>query len=68
MIPSIFIQIDEFPQSPNGKIDIKALPDAELPINNNYVAPVNDDEKAFIEIFENVLKANNVSSNDISLC
>lgn len=63
MVPSIFIQMDEFPQSPNGKIDMKALPDAKIPINN-YIAPKTKDEEVFIEIFENILKTKKIGSKD----
>ena len=37
MIPTVFMQLDEMPQTPNGKTDIKKLPEPKMDLN--YVAP-----------------------------
>ena len=44
MIPTVFMQIDEMPQTPNGKTDIKRLPDPAL--NLNYVEAESETEES----------------------
>ena len=47
MIPSVFMQIDEIPQTPNGKTDLKELPAPVLNLEN--VKPENEtEEKIYI--------------------
>ncbi|WP_128896679.1 amino acid adenylation domain-containing protein [Longirhabdus pacifica] len=59
MIPSQMIKVASIPLTSNGKVDIEALPSAEL--NNefdkeNFVAPRNEiEEKVLYEIFEKLL-------------
>lgn len=58
MVPSYFVQLEEFPLTTNGKLDKKALPN---PINTGlitsteYVAPGTDIEKQLVNIWSNVL-------------
>ncbi|MEE0942262.1 MAG: condensation domain-containing protein, partial [Methanobrevibacter sp.] len=54
MVPTVFMQIDEMPQTPNGKIDIKKLPKPTL--NLDYVEPENELEE---KLFEFVSSLNN---------
>jgi len=68
MIPSRFIQIDEFPKLPNGKIDSKSL---ELLADENLVSSVKetvtaktDKEKQLIKIWEEVLSFQPIRLND----
>lgn len=55
MVPTAYKQLESLPISPNGKIDLKALPEADLMAKQDYVAPTNDIEKSFCEIFAQVL-------------
>ena len=57
MVPRFLVQIDEFPLTPNGKLDRKALrePDAS-DFRSEYEAPVTDGEKQVCAAFEKLLK------------
>ncbi|MEP6914907.1 MAG: phosphopantetheine-binding protein, partial [Acidobacteriota bacterium] len=58
MIPSVFQVLQEFPQTPNGKIDRKALPapDGLRPhLDSNYVVPRNAVEQAIAGVWQDVL-------------
>ena len=48
MVPTVFMQIDEMPYTPNGKIDFKQLPEPVLKLEN--VKPVNETEEKLFEI------------------
>ncbi|MEW7293170.1 amino acid adenylation domain-containing protein [Aquimarina sp. 2304DJ70-9] len=56
MQPSFFIQLDEMPLTPNGKIDKKALPNPLLVHENDFVAPSNSQEESLVEIWSEVLE------------
>lgn len=64
MIPSHFIELQNFPITPNGKIDLKALPSIEFKSIDDYVAPSNETEKKLIEIWSDVL---NIPKESISV-
>jgi len=38
MLPSYYVNIDVIPLTPNGKIDRKAMPEAHVTPDENYVA------------------------------
>ena len=65
MVPRFLVQIDEFPLTPNGKLDRKALrePDAS-DFRSEYEAPVTDGEKQVCAAFEKLLKLERVGVND----
>ena len=46
------MQIDEMPQTPNGKTDIKRLPDPAL--NLNYVEAESETEEKLIKLVESI--------------
>ena len=68
MIPSYFTVLDDFPYTPNGKINKKALPVPKEILNGdsqrNYVAPKTDLEKSFVEIWENILNISPIGITD----
>ncbi len=69
MIPTFYVQMDEFPLTPNGKIDKKLLPypkGLELKSGIEYLAPRNEIEDKLIEILSNLLDKpkNLISVND----
>lgn len=57
MMPSVFIVLDSFPLTPNGKIDRNALPapTVEMFTGGEYVAPRNDDEAKMAAIWQSIL-------------
>ncbi|WP_459209767.1 amino acid adenylation domain-containing protein [Aquimarina rhabdastrellae] len=67
MIPSYFVQIDEFPVTSNGKIDKRNLPSPEqqgISSNIEYVAPRNKIEHELVSIWEEVLKREKIGIDD----
>lgn len=64
MVPAHYIFIDEFPLTPNNKIDRDALPAAEIPIideNAGFIAPRTDIEKLVTDIWTEVLGIQKIS-------
>ncbi|HLP62049.1 MAG TPA: amino acid adenylation domain-containing protein, partial [Candidatus Deferrimicrobium sp.] len=55
MIPSYFIPIEEVPLNPNGKVDIKALPEPGIKSDGSYIAPRNAMEEKLVELWGEVL-------------
>jgi amino acid adenylation domain-containing protein len=67
MVPSIFVKLDAFPLTTNGKIDPKALPepDESRPeISVPYESPRNESERNLVGIWEAVLKIHPVGIHD----
>ncbi len=67
MIPSAFVFLDEFPLTPNRKINRKALPapDTYRPdLDNQYVAPRNDVEWVLTTIMADLLDIEKVGVHD----
>ena len=67
MVPSIFVTMDELPQTGSGKINRKALPVPDLArpeLSDSFVAPRNDTERKLVEIWEDVLGVRPVGVND----
>ncbi|MGM0508286.1 MAG: SDR family oxidoreductase [Fusobacteriota bacterium] len=62
MIPSYFIQLDDLPMTPNGKIDRKALPEVdEFEISVGiYEEPDNQIEEDIINVWESILEVKNI--------
>ena len=63
MVPTIFVQMDKMPISPNGKTDLKALPEPTM-ANRKYVEPANDVERFFADTFANILARERVGATD----
>ncbi|MCP4156879.1 MAG: amino acid adenylation domain-containing protein, partial [bacterium] len=56
MIPAVFIQMEKFPLTPNGKIDRKAFPDPELErMKKEISVPVSEVEKTLAGIWSEEL-------------
>ncbi|NQZ12905.1 MAG: AMP-binding protein, partial [Algicola sp.] len=56
MVPSIIMVIDEWPSTPTGKIDRKALPTPHgSALQGEYVAPETESEKVLVEIWAKLL-------------
>ncbi len=64
MVPSALMQIDEIPVTPNGKTDLKALPQPQLLETGEYTAPQNEVEQFFCQLFEKVLNMDRVGATD----
>jgi len=66
MVPSVVINIDRIPLTPNGKVDRKALPQPDLSQigRKPYVAPRNDIETALCSIWQQLLDAESLGVHD----
>jgi amino acid adenylation domain-containing protein len=67
MVPAAFIQVEEMPLTPNGKLDRRALDQVQALQNHDvddYVAPGNLVEEALASIWEQVLGVEQVGTND----
>ncbi len=62
MVPSAFVRISNISRLPNGKIDLKALPDPEL--SGTFVAPRTAVEKILADIWAQVLRLEQVGIQD----
>ena len=67
MIPSI-VKLEEFPLTPNGKIDIKSLPLPKASTNNKqFMAPRDNFDLELIDTIEKTLNLSNISLLDTIL-
>lgn len=67
MIPSVFVALEKLPQTPNGKVDHKALPppDQSRPdLNIQFLAPGTPVEEVLVGIWADVLKLDQVGIDD----
>jgi amino acid adenylation domain-containing protein len=67
MVPAGFVVLDAFPQTPNGKIDRKALPSpaqATPSLAADYVAPRDALEQQLASVWSEVLKLDRIGVND----
>ena len=64
MVPTAYLQLKEMPMTPNGKTDVKALPEPVLAIASAYEAPANDTERTFCDIFAGILQMDRVGATD----
>jgi amino acid adenylation domain-containing protein/thioester reductase-like protein/non-ribosomal peptide synthase protein (TIGR01720 family) len=56
MIPSYFVQLDNIPLTPNGKVDREKMPDPQIKVKGkSYVAPRNEIEDKLAAIWSQLL-------------
>jgi len=67
MVPSLFVTVDAFPLTPNGKVDRKALKAPEMDradLVSDYVAPRTPTETALAAIWAEILGVEEVGAED----
>ena len=64
MVPTAYLQLKEMPMTPNGKTDIKSLPEPQLAVSSAYEVPTNDTERTFCDIFASILQMDKVGATD----
>ncbi|MBP5706900.1 MAG: AMP-binding protein, partial [Spirochaetales bacterium] len=64
MVPTAYLQLESIPVTPNGKTDIKNLPEPPAVSTGEYVEPVGEVEKTFADIFARILKLEKVGATD----
>lgn len=64
MVPAACVRLDALPRSPNGKVDLQALPDPAQVSEQPHVAPQNAMESALQEIYAEVLRRADVGVLD----
>jgi len=67
MVPSAFVLLDELPLSPNGKLDLKALPVPELTrpdIEEMFVPPRTPTEEAIAQVWAETLGFKRIGVRD----
>ena len=62
MVPTVYMELDEMPQTLNGKTDLRNLPEPVL--ITEYVAPENDIEAFFADVFADILSLDKVGVTD----
>ncbi|WP_228455603.1 condensation domain-containing protein, partial [Chryseobacterium potabilaquae] len=55
MVPSVYVHLEEFPLTINGKLDRRALPEPNFTGDKEYIAPTTILEKQLAEIYGEVL-------------
>lgn len=67
MIPSLFVFLDSYPLTPNGKVDRRALPapgGLRPDLEATYIAPQTDTERQIASVWQEVLHLEKVGIND----
>jgi amino acid adenylation domain-containing protein len=67
MVPSSFVVLDALPRTPNGKVDRRALPNADAALADDrevYIAPRSEMETVITNIWQELLKVEKVGVND----
>ena len=64
MVPTAYMQLEEMPYTPNGKLDLKNLPIPELYRSDKSEAAANEIEKTFCDIFGRLLHVENVGATE----
>ena len=66
MVPGLWVELEDLPSTPNGKIDRKALPDPDTSefVKNDYVAPRTVLEEKLVDMWKNLLKVDRIGIYD----
>lgn len=67
MVPSAFVWMSEFPQTPNAKLDRKALPAPARKrplLGQQYIAPATEAEKQMAMLWQELLKVDQIGVDD----
>ncbi|MDR1973087.1 MAG: amino acid adenylation domain-containing protein [Bacteroidales bacterium] len=64
MVPTAYMQLDEMPHTPNGKINARALPDPQFISASEYVEPSSAIEATFAKAFAETLGLARVGAVD----
>ncbi|HAB60519.1 MAG TPA: non-ribosomal peptide synthetase, partial [Lachnospiraceae bacterium] len=64
MIPTYICEVEVLPLNQNGKLDVKALLEIPIDINNEYKEPVTDIEKSLVTIWGKVLQVSKIGVSD----
>ncbi|MES2733434.1 MAG: non-ribosomal peptide synthase/polyketide synthase [Bacteroidota bacterium] len=64
MVPSVLVALEKMPLTSNGKVDRKALPDPGAVATNTYVAPRNPIEQTLTDIWQELLKVEQIGIYD----
>ncbi len=67
MVPASFVFLDEFPLTPNGKINRKALPKPEITredVSTEFIAPSTEKEIILADIVKELLKIEKIGVED----
>jgi amino acid adenylation domain-containing protein/non-ribosomal peptide synthase protein (TIGR01720 family) len=64
MVPSVLIRLESLPLTRNGKLDVKALPEAGMTNEQSRVPPSNEIEEKLLEIWTKVLRSDKIGVTD----
>jgi hypothetical protein len=67
MVPASYVRLDQWPLTPNGKIDRGALPapgDERLAVGTPAVPPTNEIERAIANLWKELLQVKSVDIHD----
>ena len=64
MVPTAYMQLDEMPVTPNGKLDLKNLPAPQLYRAKTDEKAATEAEKGFCDIFSEILHVDNVGVSE----
>ena len=65
MVPTYFVELDDFPYTPNGKIDKKKLPEPKFEkIEKKIILPRNEVDKKLVKALKEILNIDEISLED----